>query len=182
MAISDLFKIQQYKDTINKLQNENNRLQTQANLKLTVQQMTPIELNNLIEKKQNEFDFKKRNYINEENQLKKSLNQLTNKKSDSQLEINKLQAQLDSLQKELDDTEDTMNMETYGLYKPRYNFANSLGYKNQLNDVRNNQKRMIRNLEAYEIFNPMLLDNSSSKGHSMQKKNGKQLVRSFNVE
>ncbi|WP_236585120.1 DUF4041 domain-containing protein [Companilactobacillus farciminis] len=96
--------------------------------------------------------------------------------------MNKLQAQLDFLQKELDDTEDTVNMETYGLYKPRYNFANSLGYKNQLNDVRNNQKRMIRNLEAYEIFNPMLLDNSSSKGHSMQKKNGKQLVRSFNVE
>lgn len=182
MAISDLFKIQQYKDTINKLQNENNRLQTQANLKLTVQQMTPIELNDLIEKKQNEFDSKRRNYTNEENQLKKSLNQLANKKSDSQLEINRLQAQLDSLQKELDDTEDTVNMETYGLYKPRYNFANSLGYKNQLNDVRNNQKSMIKNLEAYEIFNPMLLDNSSSKGHSMQKKNGKQLVRSFNVE
>ncbi|WP_227005239.1 DUF4041 domain-containing protein [Companilactobacillus paralimentarius] len=41
---------------------------------------------------------------------------------------------------------------------------------------------MIRSFEAYSIFTPMTLNNSEAKGRSMQKKNGKQLIRAFNGE
>lgn len=55
MSLSDLFKTQQYKETIETLKNENaeltnrnNELTQQANLKLTASQMKPAELNELI--------------------------------------------------------------------------------------------------------------------------------------
>lgn len=77
---------------------------------------------------------------------------------------------------------DEVMYEDYGLYKPRYDFANSSAYKGKLSEVRSNQKEMIKNGEAGIIFNSMTLNDSEAKGRSMQKKNIKQLVRSFNGE
>jgi chromosome segregation ATPase len=189
MSLSDLFKTQQYKETIETLKNENaeltnrnNELTQQANLKLTASQMKPAELNELIKKKQDELSSKKSELSNIVKTHESTLSKLTTEESNLRNEISNLTSQISSLKKELDDTEDKLNMQSYGLYKPRYDFANSLGYKARLDEVRQTQKRMIRSFEAYSIFTPMTLNNSEAKGRSMQKKNGKQLIRAFNGE
>lgn len=182
MSLSDLFKIQQYKETIEKLTNENNKLSEQANLKLSASQMKPAELNDLIVQKQEELNSKISELNKVERTHENTVTKLTTEESNLRNEISDLTSQISSLKNELDDTEDKLSMESYGLYKPRYDFANSLGYKARLDEVRATQKRMIRELEAYSIFTPMTLNNSASKGRSMQKKNGKQLIRSFNGE
>ena len=96
--------------------------------------------------------------------------------------IEELRFKKEELQEEVASYEDQAAIESYGLYTPHYSFTSSAQYKNKLRDIRDKQKQLIRDGLAGSIFRPMLLDGSASKGRSMQKKNIKQLVRSFNVE
>lgn len=90
--------------------------------------------------------------------------------------------EIDKLKDQIASYDDQINMESYGLYTPHYSFENSLAYEEKLKEIRQHQKSLIKNGEAGIIFRPMTLDGSSSRGRSMQRKNIKQLVRSFNVE
>lgn len=107
--------------------------------------------------------------------LQPILHNLEESLKDKRKEIDKLKEQVASY-------DDQINMESYGLYTPHYSFENSLAYEEKLKEIRRHQKSLIRNDEAGTIFRPMTLDGSSSRGRSMQRKNIKQLVRSFNVE
>lgn len=51
-----------------------------------------------------------------------------------------------------------------------------------MDEVRKNQKQIIKDGTAFQLSRPMFLDGSNSKGKTMQKKNGKRLLRSFNSE
>ena len=204
------------------LEQDNAKLQKQADLKLSVKQMQPLELDKEIAKKTEEVNKKKAELtklkaekIQELNRLKdqtvNELNELKTRKTQEmadivntkQEDIRKLNAdiaqknykldeqnkQISNLDKKIKDlngqlvnVSDEVMYEDYGLYKPRYDFANSSAYKGKLSEVRSNQKEMIKNGEAGIIFNSMTLNDSEAQGRSMQKKNIKQLVRSFNGE
>lgn len=97
-------------------------------------------------------------------------------------EISKLENKIQSLKNELVDTEEQLNLESFGLYKPHYDFASSTGYKEKLNEERTLQKQLIKDSEAGVIFNPLTLDNSKVKGRAMQKRNIKIILRAFNNE
>ena len=90
--------------------------------------------------------------------------------------------EIDELKEQIASYDEQINMESYGLYTPHYSFENSIAYQEKLNEIRLHQKYLIKNDEAGTIFRPMTLDGSTSRGRSMQRKNIKQLVRSFNVE
>lgn len=72
--------------------------------------------------------------------------------------------------------------EEYGLYEPRYNFSDSLSYKNRLQNERSKQKDMIKNLSAVNFFKGWTVDGSSRKGKKMTKGNIKVILRCFNSE
>lgn len=235
-SISELFKAKKFKLELEslkqsqkaleekkaQLEQDNAKLQKQADLKLSVKQMQPLELDKEIAKKTEEVNKKKAELtklkaekIQELNRLKdqtvNELNELKTRKTQEmadivntkQEDIRKLNAdiaqknykldeqnkQISNLDKKIKDlngqlvnVSDEVMYEDYGLYKPRYDFANSSAYKGKLSEVRSNQKEMIKNGEAGIIFNSMTLNDSEAQGRSMQKKNIKQLVRSFNGE
>lgn len=133
--------------------------------------MKPLELNDLINRKKIELD----EITNKINKGNDEINNIHNKLNDLTAKVTEAKSNLVSINDEL-------NFESYGLYKPRYVFATSSGYKERLKEVRRIEKSLIRNEKAGIIFRPMTLDGSSSKGRSMQKKNIKQLLRSFNGE
>ncbi|TLQ19712.1 DUF4041 domain-containing protein [Lactobacillus helveticus] len=236
VSISELFKAKKFKLELEslkqsqkaleekkaQLEQDNAKLQKQADLKLSVKQMQPLELDKEIAKKTEEVNKKKAELtklkaekIQELNRLKdqtvNELNELKTRKTQEmadivntkQEDIRKLNAdiaqknykldeqnkQISNLDKKIKDlngqlvnVSDEVMYEDYGLYKPRYDFANSSAYKGKLSEVRSNQKEMIKNGKAGIIFNSMTLNDSEAKGRSMQKKNIKQLVRSFNGE
>ena len=236
VSISELFKAKKFKLELEslkqsqkaleekkaQLEQDNAKLQKQADLKLSVKQMQPLELDKEIAKKTEEVNKKKAELtklkaekIQELNRLKdqtvNELNELKTRKTQEmadivntkQEDIRKLNAdiaqknykldeqnkQISNLDKKIKDlngqlvnVSDEVMYEDYGLYKPRYDFANSSAYKGKLSEVRSNQKEMIKNGEAGIIFNSMTLNDSEAQGRSMQKKNIKQLVRSFNGE
>lgn len=218
VSLSDLFKAKKFKLELEnlkqtqkalekekiQLKQDNSKLQKEADLKLSVKQMQPLELDKEITKKTKELDKLKAESIKELIDLRarktKELNDILNTKQE---DIEKLNADIDKkiqkvteqnkqisnldkkikdLNSQLVNVSDEIMYEDYGLYKPRYDFANSSAYKGKLSEVRSNQKEMIKNGDAGTIFNPMTLDGSEAKGRSMQKKNIKQLVRSFNGE
>ncbi|HLQ83694.1 MAG TPA: DUF4041 domain-containing protein [Pseudogracilibacillus sp.] len=218
VSLSDLFKAKKFKLELEnlkqtqkalekekiQLKQDNSKLQKEADLKLSVKQMQPLELDKEITKKTKELDKLKAESTKELIDLRarktKELNDILNTKQE---DIEKLNADIDKkiqkvteqnkqisnldkkikdLNSQLVNVSDEIMYEDYGLYKPRYDFANSSAYKGKLSEVRSNQKEMIKNEDAGTIFNPMTLDGSEAKGRSMQKKNIKQLVRSFNGE
>ena len=72
--------------------------------------------------------------------------------------------------------------EDYGLYEPRYNFSDSLAYKERLQYERSKQKDMIRNLTAVNYYKGWTVDGSLKQGKKMTKGNIKVILRCFNSE
>lgn len=189
MSLNDLFKAKEYKkqlETISArneyLEAQNKVLSKQSEIKLSLQQMKPLDLEQLIADKQKKLDAlidsKNRETATLENKIKVQENTVGSLTS----QILKLTSQITEAKKELVSVNDQLNIESFGLYKPRYSFSNSSTFKAKLADVRADQKVMIKEQTAAIIFNQMTLNDSVSKGRSMQKKNIKQLLRSFNGE
>lgn len=182
MGILDVFKVNDYKEQISKLSAENHKLQEKADIVLSVQQMEPVKLQELINNKKDDLDSLEKEFTNLKNESLVKIDELSNQQESLQSKIKSLHQEISKLEIQLTSTKDDISMESFGLYKPRYDFASSLGYKDRLTEVRQNQKDMIKTERACTIFRPMALDGSTSKGRSMQKKNCKQLIRSFNGE
>ena len=153
------------------LSSDKQDLSQEANRKLSLIQMKPAELDELINQKNSKLDL-----------INQDLASLDKRKDGLNVVISDIEEQIAALKSTLVDMTNQADIESYGLYTPRYDFANSLTYKEKLNEVRQNQKLMIKNETATEIFSPMTLNGSESKGRSMQKKNNKQLLRCFNGE
>lgn len=171
MGLTDIFKVNEYKSEITSLKKENEDLNSKLNINLSVTQLDAIELSELLNTKKEALS-----------KLTSELDNLTSSISSKKEILSKLKKDIEILDKKYRDLEEIPNMESFGLYKPHYDFATALQFKDKLKYVRDLQKEMLRKETAYTISRPMTLDNSESKGKSMQKKNGKQIVRTFNVE
>lgn len=196
IAFSDLFKAKQFKlelenlkqdqkaleEEKSQLEQDNAKLQKEADLKLSIKQMQPIELDKEITAKTQELDDIVNSKQKDIEKLNNDIDQKNQKVAEKDKQISYLDKKIKDLNDQLVNVSDEVMYEDYGLYKPRYDFANSSAYKGKLSEVRSNQKEMIRNGEAGTIFNSLTMNGSEVKGRSMQKKNIKQLVRSFNGE
>ena len=75
-----------------------------------------------------------------------------------------------------------IEIQSFGIYKPTYLFANSDLYKERLNDIRKKQKLMIQESNAcYGDIN-WTVNGSKIQGNRMIKDMQKLLLRAFNVE
>ncbi len=171
MALGDIFKINEYKKDIESLTAKNKELNNLVQEKLSIKQMKPIELEELIQKRQSELD----NTTLETETANNEIARLSEK-------ITELIKTRDNIKSQIIDLDDQTEIESFGLYKPKYNFATALEYKDELTNLRKEQKESIKNGVAAKIFMPISFNNSASKGRSIQKKNIRQLLRSFNVE
>ena len=137
------------------------------------------EINQKLAAKQKELDGIDETY----KRLEKSKNsELDLKLKDKRDEINKLDQELKSLQEELDLAKDESEMQVYGLYEPKYNFVDSISYKERLDAVRKQQKQMIKDKTAAVGATDWTIDGSKSKGKAFINANIKQILRSFNNE
>ena len=73
-------------------------------------------------------------------------------------------------------------VQEFGLYKPQYDFANSLDYKERLAKVRDQQKTLIKEKRAVNGNTSWQVNGSASKGKKMVSDTQKLLLRAFNTE
>lgn len=131
-----------------------------SNLKKTIIDLDAMD--NIALKKQNQ-------------QLQNDVNELESRKSS-------LSTKIQNLEKEINIYEEEVDMQSFGLYKPQYVFANSTGYKDKLKEIRDQQKQAIKDKTAFVVNWQWTVNGSASKGKKMINKSLKQVARSFNNE
>ena len=201
---------------IAKLEAENKDQKEKLDKKMTILQMKPEELdnlikskekelNNLIKEKQSELNKITNNFniqneklkqtkekidnldqqavdLSNELEIERNIQQLNAKVNDLNNDLDKKQKELDEVKDEIISYDEQVSIEEYGLYTPHYSCENSIEYKDKLAEIREKQKEAIKNGSAGVIISSMRMDGSASKGHRVQLKNIKQLIRTFNVE
>ncbi|MFM1581245.1 DUF4041 domain-containing protein [Helcococcus bovis] len=161
MGILDFLNAKKYKDKIFELENNLNLLTVELE---DVNKKTALEL--------------KADIINKE----KIVSELKSKVTECDRLILEKTHKLNVLKKELIVIEEDIEMESFSLYRPRYDFVNSIKYKEKLDIVRANQKTMIKDKTAVSYFDNWTVDGSKQKGRKMTNDNIKQILRSFNNE
>ena len=120
--------------------------------------------------------------IKKTNELNKKIlkSELQKEKMDKALlettyELNERKAMLEAVNDEL-------NMESFALYKPKYDFANSSQYKFKLEEIRKKQKEMVKSKKAVHYSKDWTINGSASEGRKMTNNNIKMILRSFNSD
>lgn len=161
MGLLDVFKAGQYKKELEELKNS----------KMSIEQMNAFELQQSILNKKQEIE-----------QLDKEIKKLTKNKDKLDKAIDKNNEKLNSLSSEIIDANETIVMQDFGLYKPKYNFATSLGYKEKLEETRKKQKDMIKRKVAVTCDTNWTVEGSKAKGTKMTNDTIKLVLRAFNNE
>ncbi len=125
----------------------------------------------------------------EEIQLKERLPQLRSKVQTLANDINARTQQLQTLETELQkkkaeivETDEAALLQSFGFYKPQYEFVNSEEYKTELDAIRKKQKEMITAKTAATGFTNWTVNGSASQGKTMVNNMRKLLLRAFNGE
>jgi hypothetical protein len=91
-------------------------------------------------------------------------------------------AELAQLENEIVETSETVLLQSFGLYEPKYSFANADEYKSKLMECRANQKDMIKAKTAVSGSNTWTVNGNAAKGKKMVSDMQKLLLRAFNSE
>ena len=89
---------------------------------------------------------------------------------------------LNEIKADISDLSPDLEMSSYGLYQPQYDFSDSLGYKDRLQEIRDQQKNLIKNKAACIFNNHWQVNGSIAQGRKMNRNNIKAILRSFNNE
>lgn len=96
--------------------------------------------------------------------------------------LNEQYKQIENNKQEIYNLENTIEMQSFGIYVPTYKFANSDQYKDRLKEIRDQQKQLIKSNSACSGNMGWSVNGSSAQGNKMVKDMQKLLLRAFNVE
>lgn len=174
MGLGDIFKTGQFKAEIEELKQENIRLQDElshAQSLLTPEMQNAQKLHERIGK----LNAQKSTL---ENNIKDIESDIAQRRSN----IEQLDLEIKNREKQIIDLDDEILVQDFGLYRPHYNFANALDYKEKLAEIRSRQKALIKNKDAVTGNTNWQVNGSVSKGRKMVNDTQKLLLRAFNTE
>ncbi|MFA6860278.1 MAG: DUF4041 domain-containing protein, partial [Clostridia bacterium] len=167
MGLKDIFKINDFKNTIVEQENtisEQKKVINEQKSLLTDEHGEVLNIKKLL------FQLK-----TEESSLHETIQDLKNT-------IKQLEETKSYIKKDLIELDDEILYQSFGLYKPLYNFIELDQYKDKLNEIREKQKEMIQNKSAATCNTSWRVNNSIRSGRKMTNDNIKQILRSFNTE
>lgn len=167
MGFSDMFKGKQYKTELDTLQQQYDELKSV---------LTP-EMQDILKQKEILHILE-----NEKLETEKQIESLNKTISDKTSEIWDLNNTIQQKKAEIIWMDDEILVQEFGLYKPQYEFASSLDYKEKLADIRSQQRAMIKNKTAVSGNTNWQVNGSTTKGRKMVSDTQKLLLRAFNSE
>lgn len=111
-----------------------------------------------------------------------ALRTLEDKISKTQSTYSSLSRKCQAKEKALLILDDEIEMESFSLYRPRYEFAHSEEYKEKLDSIRAKQKQMIKEKTAAVCDTNWTVSGSKAKGVTLANEMIKLFLRSFNNE
>lgn len=174
MAFLDTFKGKQYKSEVEQLQAEIARL----NSLMTPQMQNASNMQLYIGNLQNQIG----NLNNVIGQRQQQINTLNQQIAKLNQQITFLNNQIVAKNTEIVKLDEEIQFQDFGVYRPRYDFATSDQYKNRLQQIRDQQKAMIKNGQAVTGFTNWTVNGNHAEGKRMVKDMQKLLLRAFNSE
>lgn len=92
------------------------------------------------------------------------------------------QKKLDALRSQLVQTEEELNLQSFGVYRPRYDLMRAEEYRARLMEIRAQQKEMIKAKTAVTGLTNWTVNNNAAQGRKMVSDMQKLLLRAFNSE
>lgn len=164
----DAKKIEELKKSFQEIKDEIKNLNNIKDIKTKelkkVEEKATKELENNISKLKEERSF-----------LQKDISNLNFRKLEKEKAI-------EELNNEIIELRDEVLLQSFSLYKPQYDFVNSAQYKYKLDDIREDQKNMIRQDQAVLGDTNWTVNNDARKGKKMVNDTKKLLLRAFNSE
>ena len=167
MGISDIFKITEYKTQITELPAKCAELEQL----LTPEMKDAQKLNDRIKELNQDITGKENEICSLEQDIQKRKN-----------EINALEQTINKKNEQVIWLDDEILVQEFGLYKPQFEFANSLDYKEKLAQIRAKQKQLIKDNMAVNGNTDWQVNGSAAKGRKMVSDTQKLLLRAFNTE
>lgn len=93
-----------------------------------------------------------------------------------------LEKTINDKQKQIISMDDEILVQEFGLYKPQFEFATALDYKEELAKIRALQKDLIRDKDAVTGSTDWTVNGNKAKGRKMISDTQKLLLRAFNTE
>ena len=101
----------------------------------------------------------------------------------TQSDLETARGQLQVVKQQILGAEDTVQLESFALYEPKYQFTNSVDYKNRLDEIREDQKRTARGLSAeVDAWDSHAVELTKAQWKKLRKDALKLALRSFNSE
>ncbi len=180
MAIADYFKGPKHKAEATRLQAdlEAQRLQSQSDLRELHARYKDLETKAKEIGALDLIDVQAR-IQNEQDRLAALQAQIAS----AQAKLESAQAQLLSTQQQILGAEDTVQLESFALYTPKYRLTNSIEYKARLDEIREEQKRSARGLSAeVDSWESHAVELTKAQWKKLRKDALKLALRSFNSE
>lgn len=180
MALGDYFKGPEYKAVAARLEGELEAQRQQGHAELNALQAKFDDL----ETKAREIGILdllavKKQIQAEETQLADIKAQVASAHTD----LDAAHAQLRVVQQQILGAEDTVLLESFGLYKPKYQFTHSIDYKRRLDEIREDQKQTARGLSAtVDAWDNYAVELTKAQWKKLRKDALKLALRSFNSE
>lgn len=209
MSILDIFRINELKANLTKVQEERDSLKNECG----ASEKLVTELKASFTQIQKERDALKKLVPETDlyRQLKQAVSVLEKQKSEVAQQLKTLDVEFKRRKQELDSAcdqqkreinhqladlnkqfsdkndeliilEDGILLQSFGLYTPKYDFQNSEIYRVKLEQIRNRQAAMVKSQKAVYCAQSYTLNNSAKEGERMIKDYVKLLLRSFNNE
>lgn len=167
MSFVDIFKGKKYKAELESLQIQHNDLQAL----MTPEMKNAFTLQNKVRELESEIQ-----------EHEKSIDKLNQTIQQKENDIQSLDTTIAKKKTEIINMDEEILVQEFGLYKPTYDFANSLDYKEKLADIRAQQKKLIKDKSAVTGNTQWQVNGSASQGRKMVSDTQKLLLRAFNVE
>lgn len=167
MSVMDIFKVNRYKEDIQKLHKENAQLIEELNERdrlLTDEHYAAIGIIRYLES------------------LRRKLAELSVVASLKEVEIQKLDKQKEVLEEDVVELKETKLLQDFGLYEPMYDFAYSSQYQERLCACREEQKHMVKVGEAAVCNTNWTVNGSLGAGKKMTNNNITSALLVFNTE
>ena len=180
MALSDYFKGPEHRANAARLEAELQAFRQRAQAEI-----------NALQGKYNDLEAKARevgllNLLAIQEQIRAEELRLANvqtKVSAAQVELDTARALLHTVQQQILGAEDTVLLESFSLYEPKYQLTNSAEYKVRLDAIRDEQKRTARGISAtVDSWDNNSVELTKAEWKKLRKDVFKLSLRSFNSE
>jgi uncharacterized protein YoxC len=177
----DIFKVNQYKKELDYLKSVFLEIQNKEYLEIK-QMVSELEAkkNSLNADINRMADILK--IAMEYSEIQKRITELEQKRDPLNQEITKINKQIEEKKKEFIQLDEEVLLQSFALYKPKYEFEHSEQYTQKLSEIRDKQKAMIKGGTAATGSQDWTVNGSKSEGKKMVNDMIKLMLRSFNNE